>query len=341
MDWGRKGAAAKQQDIDRAWRRSLRAAVARDWAAAETWLERIVEADTSDLDAYHALARLYREQGSVDRAIRMHQNLLLRPDLDRANRSEALLELARDFETGGFHERAVASYEEVLDAEPRNAIVLERLISLVRELRDYNRALVLVRRLRRRDREKADGFEVEILLAQAQACVVEGDHDGARQALRRCLRRDKNCGRGWALLGELEVERGKDARAQNAWMRGAAAAAFLSAELYPKIGASFAARGKPAAYEKYLRGILEDRPQDHAARIALARTLSSRGETSLAIEELARAIEVAPDHMGLRSELGRQLLASGQEAEAVKAYASLLDVLERRPPDTLPVETID
>jgi len=320
--------------VERAWRRSLRAAVAEDWDAAETWLERVVEADSSDLDAYHSLARLYRRHSSIGRAIRMHQNLLLRGDLDSDARAEALLELARDFDAGGFSQRAIASYEEFLGRRPRHVEALDRLIRLHQGERDHARALALVRRLRRRDRDRADPLEVEILLAQAQARHDAGDDDGARQALKRCLRRDRGCGAAWAMLGELEAERDKSARALEAWKRGAVADRTLAPALYPKIAATFAARGKAGGYERFLREVLERRPDDHAARIAIARALGSRGEERAAVEELARAIEVAPDHLGLRAELGRQLLDAGLEAEALKAYADLVEGLARVEGDT-------
>lgn len=320
--------ARRAGSIDAALRRSLRAAVGSDWQTAETWLERIVEADSSDLDAYLALARLYREQGAIGRAIRMHQNLLLGSEIGRAEREEALLELARDFDAGGFKERAVASYEEVLDSQPRQAEVLDRLVWLSLESRDYERGLALAKRLRRVDREAAAAAELELLLSQAQSRIEEGDHSAARSSLKRCLRAHKQSGAAWAMLGEIEVERGKNAKALDAWRRGALADASMAKVLYPKIAAGFAALGKSQDFEKFLKGVLETRPDDHAARIALARSLAHRGETKIAIEELARAIELAPEHAGLRVELGRQLLAAGQEAEALKAYASLLDALE-------------
>jgi lipopolysaccharide biosynthesis regulator YciM len=326
--WRNKRSADAPGDRDRAWKRALRAAVGDDWATVETWLERIVEADTDDLDAYHALAKLYRRQGDVGRALRMHQNLLLRADLARDQRVEAQIELARDFEAGGYKERAAATYEEILAAQPRNLEVVERLVPLLQDLREYPRALALVRRLRRPDRAKAERQEVEILLAQAQGRIDEGDLDGARQAIKRCLRRDKACGRAWAILGEIEAERGKNAKALAAWKRAAQVDVDVAAALYPKIDASFAERRKPEEFDAFLKEILEERPTDHAARIALARALASRGNARAAIEELARSVEVVPDHLGLRVELGHQLLASGQDAESLKAYAELLGVLD-------------
>lgn len=319
----------KPGSVDAALRRSLRAAVSGDWLGAETWLERIVEADTADLDAYFALARLYREQGAIGRAIRMHQNLLLRTDLNRRQRADALLELARDFDAGGFQERAAAGYEEVLDAEPKNQEALSRLVVLLRDSHDYARGLALSKRLRRMNREAADSAEKALLLAQAESQYNAGDGDGARASLKRCLRRDKTVGVAWSLLGEIDVERGKDARALDAWRRGVLADPTMGQELYPKLSAGYAAKGKPRDFEKLIRGILEDRPTDTAARIALARLIASRGDLNEAVEELFRAVEISPADAELRVELGRLLLSNGQESEALKAYSGLLDVMER------------
>jgi lipopolysaccharide biosynthesis regulator YciM len=327
--FGRRRREREAQAGGRAWRRSLRAAVEEDWAAAETWLERIVEADSEDLDAYHALALLYRRQGAVGRAIRMHQNLLLRPDLPSDAKADALLELARDFDHGGFAQRAIAAYEEALAGRSRSVEALERLIRLLHAERQYERALALVRRLRRRERPTADRLEVEILLAQAQARMDSGDAAAARHSLKRCLRRDRACGAAWVALAELEAERGKTGRALDGWKRAAAADPTLAPALFPRIAATFAAQGKPEQYERYLRGWLEEHPGDPVASIALARALAGRGDSTAAIEELSRAIEASPEDTGLRAELGRQLLASGQEAEALKAYGELIPVLER------------
>ena len=315
--------------VEAAFRRSLRAAVAGDWETAETWLERIVEADTSDLDAYHALARLYRERGDIGRAIRMHQNLLLRADLGRTQKAAARLELARDFDAGGFAERAAAGYEEVLGEQPRNAEALERRLALCLALREYDRGLALVKRYRRVDRDEAGRVERSLLLAMARAQADEGDADAARGTLKRCLRRDKTCAEAWSRLGELEAEKGRDAKAIDAWRRAVEAEPGRAGELLPRIEAGYSARKKPAEYEKFLRARLEVRPADAALHVALSRALKARGEAAEAIEVLARAIESVPSAVSLRVELGRQLLEAGQEREAQKAYSALLDALDQ------------
>ena len=321
--------ATKAGSVEAAFRRALRAAASRDWTAAEAWLERIVQADSTDLDAYFALARIYRDQGDVGRAIRMHQNLLLRPKLDRRGKDEALLELARDFDAGGFRDRAIAGYEEVLAVRPRDPEVIERLAALSLENRDIERGLALAKKLRRIDRPKADRLEVELSLADARARAAEGDADGGIKAAKRAVKRNAGCDQGWSLLGELEAERGRDAKAIAAWQKAVEAAPESNHGLYAKIEAGFAARNKTAAFEKWVAARIDAAPKDAGAHLALANLRAGKGENAAAIEGLSRAVERAPESTSLQVALGRMLLESGQEAEASKAYAALLDALDQ------------
>ena len=331
MAWSRRNASALRPDaLPRAWKRVVQALLEEDWVTAETWLERIVEADRHDVEAYRALAGLYRRNGSVGRAIRMHQNLLLRTNLPKRDRQAALLGLAGDLEAGGFMDRAAAAYQEFLETEPRHPEAIRRLVPLLQDQREHARVLALLKKLRRHDAAEADRLERTALLAEARACAEAGNQTGARQALKRAIKRDAACGEAHALLGDLEAERGRDSAAIQAWKRAVEADASVGAAVYPQIDAGLAARGKRGDFEKFLRGLLERRPDDTQARIALARALLRAGEGRAAIEELARAIERAPTDLRLRAELGRQLLAAQQDAESLKAYADLVAALEHR-----------
>jgi lipopolysaccharide biosynthesis regulator YciM len=316
--------------IDVAWRKSLRAAIAGDWRSTEKWLEQLVAADTNNLEAYFALASLYREHDAIGRALRMHQNLLLRSDLNRAQRREALLELARDFDAGGFMERATASYEEILIAQPKNVEVLERLVAILLDRKEFPRALSLVRRLRRLDREKAARLEVQARLNLARVQMDAEAYADARKTIKRCLKRDHSCAAAWMILGDLEAACDKTKKAVAAWVQAVNADPGFAPELYRKLADSWTTLDKPMEFERFLSQRLDVHPADQAARIALARSRFQRGEGRQSIEELARAIELAPDHSGLRAEYGRQLIALGQEAEALKAYSGLLDLVEQK-----------
>lgn len=275
MIFRRGRAGALHSEFERALRRSLRAAVEGDGERAQSWLERAVELDSGDFDAYQALARLYRDRGEVGRALRMHQNLLLRSDLDRDQQADAKLELARDYEAGGYRERATAIFDELLTERRRDPDVLEAACLASLDAGDPERARSLHARLHHHDPQRARALESRL----AEAGAIE--------------RPARPTGSG----------------------------------IVSRFVAGFGARRREAAALRTLGERLDRDDADHGARIALARIEVSRGQPERARELLARGLERHGDALLLHVELGRLWLASGQEGEALKAYARLIDAI--------------
>src|SRR5574338_1164615 len=73
--------------------------------AIEAFIE-VVKVDPQTVELHFALGSLFRRRGEVERAIRMHQNLVDRTDLGTEERLTALYELAQDFLKAGLLDRA-------------------------------------------------------------------------------------------------------------------------------------------------------------------------------------------------------------------------------------------
>ena len=58
---------------------------------------RMVRVDDKTIETHFALGSLFRRRGEVDRAIRIHQNIIARPDLAAEQRDQALYSLAKDY----------------------------------------------------------------------------------------------------------------------------------------------------------------------------------------------------------------------------------------------------
>ena len=69
------------------------------------------DADTSEL--HFALGNLFRRRGEYERAVRVHQHLLSRGDLPRAERDRAQYALAQDFLKAGLFDRAEDAYKQL------------------------------------------------------------------------------------------------------------------------------------------------------------------------------------------------------------------------------------
>jgi lipopolysaccharide biosynthesis regulator YciM len=320
----------RRGDTDAALRRAALHVLDHDLEAAEDLLARAVRADSKAIDAYLALARLYRMRGEIGRAIRIHQNLLLRRDLGEEQRVEALAGLAGDFQQGGFLRRAIASYEELLARRPHHVGALRALARLLADAREFPRALEMQRRLAKREKRAPGAGEATLRVEMAGALQGEGRSDDARRALRKALRQDPRNVRGWIRLGEVEAERGRTAKALEAWRRVPDIDRRSGPLVYPRLEATFAALDRAREYEAFLRGLLESQPRDAAVRLALASTLAARGEIGQAVAEVHAVLERDPERLEAHAMLGRILLGEPGESEALKAYADLLEVLERQ-----------
>jgi lipopolysaccharide biosynthesis regulator YciM len=325
-----RGDARAPRDVDAALRAALLAVLDRDYDEAERLLLGAVRLDSDAVEPYLALARLLRMRGELGRAIRIHQNLLLRLDSSSKYGYEALAGLAADFRQGGMLRRAIASYEELLSRDPKNVETLRTLLRLHTEVRNFARAIEVSKRLSRLEGGDGARAEAELRVRMAEAAQAEGRSDEARRAVKQALRKDRQNVRAWVVLGNLEAERERPKGALAAWSRVPGIDRSSGPRVYPQLEATYAALGRPREFEGFLRGLLEERPEDSGARLALARTLAARGDTDDAVAELRRILETEPDDVEARSMLGRLLLSEQRRSDAAKEYAELLDVLERR-----------
>jgi lipopolysaccharide biosynthesis regulator YciM len=310
-------------------RQALLAALDRDGARAAELLALAVRLDSEDVLAYLALGRAWRQQGEIGRAIRVHQNLLLRQDLAPAERRAALAELAADFRQGGFLRRAIACYEEVLAEDARHRDALGALARLYRDARRFDDAIDAERRLARLEGREAGAVEAELQVEIAAAARGEGRTSDALRALKRALRRDPRCASAWIALGDLEVERGRNKAALEAWRQVPQLDRRAAREVYPRLASAFAAAGRGAEYEAFLRARIDEEPDDVGPRLALARALAARGATDDAMAEIRRLLEREPESLEAHATLGRILLAEDRDPEALKEYAEFLEALDR------------
>src|SRR5437868_14797658 len=113
--------------------------------AIESFIE-VVKVDPQTIDLHFALGSLFRRQGELDRAIRMHQNLLERPDLAADKRQAVIYELAQDFHRAGLLDRAEELYTR-LEGTAFEHPSLSFLLSIYEQEKDWPKAITVTRRM--------------------------------------------------------------------------------------------------------------------------------------------------------------------------------------------------
>ncbi|MBY4676020.1 lipopolysaccharide assembly protein LapB [Marinobacterium arenosum] len=105
---------------------------------------RALEINSDTIPAHLALAKLFRRKGDVDRAIKLHQNLLARPDLSRNDFIRIQMALARDYFAVGLLDRAENLLDEIIRQNPPKESrfkALSLLIKLYEKEGEWHQAL--------------------------------------------------------------------------------------------------------------------------------------------------------------------------------------------------------
>ena len=148
---------------------------------------KVMDANADTLETHFALGSLYRRRGEVERAIRVHRNLLAR-GLSPEHREQARLALAQDYLRAGLLDRAEGLLRQVSEGTRLRARALEALRVIYERQRDWTQALDAHRRLAALDAAPPPAVAAHYQCELATYHLERGDVDEARRLLRRARR---------------------------------------------------------------------------------------------------------------------------------------------------------
>lgn len=164
---------------------------------------RVAEVDSDTVETHFALGSLFRRRGEVDRAIRIHQNLMARPNLNREHRAQALFELAQDYLRAGLLDRAESLLLELLDVPGYTESALRSLVSLYEQQKDWDQAIAMRRRLQTLSGAAQEETIAQYYCEMAQTALSAKDMPLARRLLKRAQSQDADCVRAHLLLAQI------------------------------------------------------------------------------------------------------------------------------------------
>ncbi|MDO5058247.1 MAG: lipopolysaccharide assembly protein LapB [Lautropia sp.] len=173
-----------------------------------------VEPEASDL--HFALGALFRRRGETDRAIRVHQNLVDRADLDARSRAHALYELGLDFLKAGLVDRAEDSFNRLQGTDYAGAASRQRL-EIAQRTHDWARVVDLARTT-----PPEPGFDPALITAHAfcelaLASLRARQFDQALEKVHLAREQAPNHPRPLIIEGEIRLAQGEPAQAIEQW----------------------------------------------------------------------------------------------------------------------------
>lgn len=216
---------------------------------------RIVEVDSDTIETHIVLGNLFRRRGEVDRAIRIHQNIVARPHLNRAHKADALLELGRDYLRAGLLDRAESLLKEVIHIGGQQNQAYRHLREVYEQEKDWANAIEMAIRLQNDCGVPQAEVIAHYYCELGETMIARGQRDHASQYAGKALTYDRNSARASILLGDLAFDNADyngsikfytDVNTQKQ--------EFLPLVL-PKLKEAYARQGSESGYLDILQGI--------------------------------------------------------------------------------------
>ncbi|WP_275096973.1 lipopolysaccharide assembly protein LapB [Sedimenticola hydrogenitrophicus] len=293
---------------------------------------KMLEVDSDTVETHLALGNLFRRRGEVDRAIRIHQNLIARPMLNREQRGQALLELGQDYMKAGLFDRAESLFNELGEMNMFQAQALENLLTIYQQEKDWDKCLQVARRLGQRTGKARRTECAHYYCELAEEARHRKDLTRAAQLLRKAQLSDDGCVRATILQGEIEAASGSPKSALRTLRQVEKQDPAYLSEVLPAILECYRELGNRAELGKYLRQLYE-RHHTVSSVLALSDFIQEDKGEEAAIRFLAGHLQDHPNLGGLDRLVGLSLRAGKSDGlESLPILQQILNkLLENRP----------
>ncbi|WP_395343334.1 lipopolysaccharide assembly protein LapB [Ningiella sp. W23] len=267
--------------------------------AVDTFMK-MISVNNDTIETHIAMGNFFRHRGELDRAIRVHQNLISRDEISKRQEALALVELGSDYLLAGFLERAEGVFIQLLEDEKHFGVAQSKLFSIYQVTKEWHKAVELASRSLKITPN--DEF-MYLLLAhfyceQALEQIQEKDLDGAELTLKKAIMVEGKEVRAWLELGKLAIEKEEYTQAMDYLAEIPKRDLDWLSEAIPLLELCAA---KTDGWDK-LEQLLEPYWQKCASSyIAKVKILARKGETENAIETLNKQLVQHPTMRGFES----------------------------------------
>ncbi|MGI9307689.1 MAG: hypothetical protein ACR2P6_00425 [Gammaproteobacteria bacterium] len=248
---------------------------------------RMVGVDAETLETHFALGSLFRRRGEVDRAIRIHQNLIARPNLGAMHRDQAFFALAEDYLSAGLLDRAEKLLLQLRESDEYRAAALQKLMRVLEVTQDWEQALEIGIELGESEPQSLmPGQLAHYLCEVAEQHLADGRLPEAIEALKQSDAQKETTVRSDFVRAELAQVSGDVAKASQLFRDVMLRDTSLVAEILPRLWRLCQDSGDESGFTAVVTKLREH--SDNARQsIALVMIRDETIQDSLALECLS------------------------------------------------------
>ena len=221
---------------------------------------KMVRVDDKTIETHFALGSLFRRRGEVDRAIRIHQNIIARPDLAAEQRDQAMSSLAKDYLKAGLLDRAENMFVRLAQGSRYQVEALEQLCRIYEQEKEWRKAIDAGQKL-----EVLSGRSLALQIAHyycelAEQSAAQKDFAAARNFVKKSQSGRPRTHRGALTRANIAQATGDTKTALRLYDRIIDESNYLIAEALPRVVGIYRDEGSTGPLEKTLAGLIRKDP---------------------------------------------------------------------------------
>ncbi len=294
--------------------------------AIDTFIQ-LLEVDSETVETHLALGSLFRRRGEVDRALRLHQNIIARPALAGDLRQMAMFELGLDYLAAGVLDRAEHIFEDLKSSQHHGTVSLQQLLNIYQSTKDWERAITTAQQLQMQNHIDSRAACAHFYCELAELSINQNQLSTANKQLKQALKTDKKSVRVSFLQAKIAMQQQNWKEAIKYFRNLLNQDIDFFSEILPDLKSCFAAINDEKGYQKLLNEATES-GAGSSVFLAMANSVRDAKGDKAAGEYITRHLRQHPSLKGLQALIELHLIYSSDTAkESLNILKDLVDDL--------------
>lgn len=288
---------------------------------------KMVRVDDTTIETHFALGNLFRKRGEVYRAIKIHQNIIARPDITEEQRNQAFYSLAKDYLHAGLFDRAEVLFIRLNDKSEFTSESLKNLISIYEQEKEWSKAIEIAKKLNKLYYD--DSLDMQIShyhCESAEEAIDEKNYDKAITRLNSVNCRNNKTLRIELIFAKLNAIQGYEKKAVDIYFNILKQNNYFVAEALPLVFNIFKNQNDLQEFDKKLNSVINQKPKisNLIAYTALASNIEYSKSIDNCIEDYIRCDEALSEFINVNNIFQSELDIKDNSIKKIKHGLTVL-----------------
>lgn len=291
-------------------------------------LIKMINLDSDTAETHIAMGNFFRHRGELDRAIRVHQNLVSKEEISDEQKQQALKELGKDYMLAGFLERAENAFLQLLESEKHYIEAQHQLFNIYQTTKEWDRAIELAEKMMgcHGDSDELCNRISHFYCEQAAIFIRNQQYEQAEKSLQKSILANERAVRPWLMLGKMAIEQEQHIQAIEYLKQVPQRDISWLSEAVPLLEKCAEALDDVTQLEEVLDNYWQKCASAYLSKVNL---LAKRGEDKQASEVLLEQLRKTPTMKGFKT-LMSLYIEREAEKQAIESLKMLKELVEEQ-----------